>query len=516
MAVSSQVLDERGRFTELKPVGVIDIGSNSVRLVVYEGAVRAITPLFNEKVLCGLGRNVAADGMLGDDGMERAFDVLSRFRAIVGAMGVRTIRAFATAAVREASDCDRFLKRGAKIIGAPIRVLSGAEEAEFAAKGIFMAFRDPDGVVGDLGGGSLELLNVSDGSANHATSLPLGGLRLIEDADGNIDKAVKLIDRALDKVDWLSVGEERTFYAVGGTWRAFARLHMERANYPLHVMQGYRIPVDEAIELAGELRNAKPVSAVDSINSISRSRREILPFGAAALERVLLRLKPKDVVASVFGVREGMIYDLLPASEQRKDPLISFCSDYARLRSRSAEHAMELCAWTQPLFEYGDLLETPDERRLRRAACLLSDIAWRAHPDYRGEQSLNVVAHAALTGIDHPGRIFLALATYHRHEGKNGNGADGISSRLKKLLSKKDQKRAKVVGLAIRAAHMLAVGMPGIIPRTPLSYEDDLLVLDVPKALAAFDGKRVQRRFQTLADAVGSSFEMRVGGRRVT
>ncbi|MEO1205900.1 MAG: Ppx/GppA phosphatase family protein [Pseudomonadota bacterium] len=516
MALSSQMMEERGRFMELKPVGVIDIGSNSVRLVVYEGAVRAITPLFNEKVVCGLGRNVAIDGTLGAEGMVLAFEALSRFRAILDTMGVRIIKPFATAAVRDASDGETFLKRGAKIIGAPIRVLSGSEEAELAAKGIQMAFCKPNGVVGDLGGGSLELLNVQNGGADHATSLGLGGLRLIEKSNGDIGKALSLIDRVLDKVEWLDIGAKRSFFMVGGTWRAFAKLHMERTSYPLHVMQGYRMSVDEALALAKELRTADPLSSVDAISTVSRSRREILPFGAAALERVLLRMKPKDVVTSVFGVREGLIYDMLPTNERRKDPLISFCTDYARLRSRSPEHAMELCSWTAPLFEKGDLAESSDERRLRHAACLLSDIAWRAHPDYRGEQSLNVVAHAALTGLGHQGRIFLALAIYHRHEGKNGNDLDGISNRMKKLISKRDQKRSKIIGLAIRAAHMLAVGMPGVVTRTPLSFEGDTLVLTIPKSLAALDGVRVKRRFQTLADAVGSPFEMRVGGQRVT
>ncbi|MEL7048436.1 MAG: Ppx/GppA phosphatase family protein, partial [Pseudomonadota bacterium] len=459
--MSSQSLDERGRFSELQPVGVIDIGSNSVRMVIYEGAVRAITPLFNEKVLCGLGRDVAATGALGDDAMALAYQALGRFRAILTAMHVRTIRAFATAAVREASNGDAFLKRGSQLIGSTIRVLSGDEEAESAAKGIMMAFRNPDGVVGDLGGGSLELMNLCGDRTDQSTSLPLGGLRLIEASGGRVEKAGRIVDKALEEISWLDVGRDRPFYAVGGTWRAFAGLHMERSNYPLHVMQGYRIPIEEAMSLALELQKAEVVADIDHIGAVSKSRREILPFGAAALERVLHRLRPSEIIVSVFGVREGIIYDLLNSTERRKDPLISFCTDYARLRSRSLEHAIELCAWTDRIFEHGELAETPDERRLRHAACLISDIAWRAHPDYRGEQSLNVVAHAALTGIDHPGRIFLALSTYHRHVGKNGNGADSFSAQARRVLSKRSQKRAKILGLAIRAAHMLAVGTAG-------------------------------------------------------
>lgn len=517
IVLTRQFLEERGRFSELSPVAVVDIGSNSVRLVVYEGAVRAVTPLFNEKALCGLGRNVAATGALGEEGIALTLGALARFRAILEALQVKTVKAFATAAVREASDGAVFLLRAKRVLKVPVRILSGIEEAEYAAKGIQMAFPDADGIVGDLGGGSLELVDADEADGTRsAVTLPLGGLRLIETSGGKIDKARTIIEDALDAVPWLEDGKDRTFYPVGGTWRAFARLHMERTDYPLHVMQGFRMEVDDALSLAQDLRKAKKVGDVKGIDRISRARREVLPFGALALEALLERIKPKDLVVSVFGVREGTLFDMLSKEERRRDPLISFCQDYARLRSRSAEHAVELCAWTEALFDTPDLKETAEEKRLRHAACLLSDIGWRAHPDYRGEQSLNVVAHAALSGLDHPGRLFLALATYYRHAGKGADAGEYLSGRLTSLVPKRDQKRARVIGMAVRAAHMLAVGMPGVIPRTPLYYEGDALVLDIPRSLASLDGGRLRRRFATLADVVGSPFELRIAGNRVT
>lgn len=508
-----QYLDERGRFSELTPVAVIDIGSNSVRLVVYEGAVRAVTPLFNEKILCGLGRYVAATGMLGKEGMDRALAALARFRAIADAFGVGRLQAFATAAVREAQDGPEFLQSGERVLKSGIRVLTGSEEAHYAALGLRMAFPDVDGVVGDLGGGSLELINMQDGAENTATTLPLGGLRLIEASGGKLDRAVAIVDEALAQVDWIDRFQGRTFYSVGGTWRAFARLHMERVNYPLHVMQGYRIPTAEAIALAEDFRKAKKPKDVRGLSVVSPSRREVLPFGAVALERLLLRLKPQYIVTSVFGVREGIVFEMLPEEERRSDPLLSFCLDYARLRSRSAEHAVELCDWTGALFDRKDLSETPQDRRLRQAACLLSDIGWRAHPDYRGEQSLNVIAHAGLSGIDHAGRVFLALTAYHRHTGKGNNGNDSFSSRLKSLIDRRDQQRARIIGVAVRAAHMISVGMPGTILRTKLSYEgDDVLVLDMDRSLAPLDGERVRKRFTSLAEVVGCRLVVRIDG----
>ena len=194
-------------------------------------------------------------------------------------------------------------------------------------------------------------------------------------------------------------------------------------------MHGYCMPTKEAIDFCEEIRKAKKLSAMPGIEEISRPRREVLPYGALVLERLLKKLEPRAVHFSVFGIREGLVYSLLSETERRKDPLLSFCADYARLRSRSAEHAVELCDWTDALFEPPGPKETEEERRLRHAACLLSDISWRAHPDYRGEQSLILIAHAALGGIDHPGRVFLALAIYFRHVGTGGDAeGDGRTS----------------------------------------------------------------------------------------
>jgi len=504
---------EFGRNGELEPIGVVDIGSNSVRLVVYEGAVRSPTPIFNEKVLCGLGREVGSTGHLGRDSVERALAALSRFKAIARVLAVKNLWAVATAACRDAEDGPDFIARGERALGTRIQVLSGQREAELAASGIVMGFRSPGGFAGDLGGGSLELIEVGGEALRQSATLPLGGLRLIDAAAGRIEAAIDVADRQIARVGWLDGGRERTFYAVGGTWRAIARLHMERADYPLRVMHGYTMPTEEAIEFCEEIRKAKKLSALAGFEHISRPRREVLPFGALVLERLLKKLQSSEVSFSVFGIREGLLYSLLSPAERRKDPLLSFCAEYARLRSRSAEHAAELCSWTDSLFEPPGPKESDEERRLRHAACLLSDISWRAHPEYRGEQSLNLIAHAGLGGIDHPGRVFLALAIYYRHAGAfadlEGEDAGLLSERLKALISKKLSRRARIVGAAIRAAHMLSIGRPGIIDETPLSYERNRLVLKLPKAYAALDGERLRRRLAALAELVEREAEIR-------
>jgi exopolyphosphatase / guanosine-5'-triphosphate,3'-diphosphate pyrophosphatase len=503
-----QTHPNRGRLSDLEPLGVIDIGSNSVRLVVYEGAVRAPTPLFNEKVLCGLGRTVATTHKLGDDAIERALAALTRFRAIARILRVKHLRAIATAAVRDAEDGPAFIARGEKACGVPIQILSGEREAELAAHGIRMGFAEADGVAGDLGGGSLELIDVKGSTLKDAVTLPLGGLRLIDTTGNKIDKALDFTDAQIERVDWLGGGRGRTFYAVGGTWRALAKLHMETINYPLRVMHGYSLPTREAIEFCEAIRKGKKIAGMEEI---SKARRETLPYGALAMERVLKRIDPARVMFSVFGIREGLLFSFLSEHEKAKDPLLSFCEDYARLRSRDFAHAHELCQWTDGIFASQDgPKESPDERRLRHAACLLSDIGWRAHPDYRGEQSLNVIAHAALTGVDHPGRLFLALAIYFRHVGTGDQTAEELSSRLKKLIDRRALKRARIVGAAIRTAHMISIGMAGIIDETQIVYERNQLVLVIPEAHAAMNGERLARRFQTLGELLERPTAIRV------
>lgn len=501
---------ERVEITTGPPVGVIDIGSNSVRLVIYEGAVRAPTPFFNEKELCGLGRRVASTGRLGRGAITCTVRALKRFRAIADALNVRTLKVIATAAVRDAQDGDEFIRIAEEICRVDVQILTGEEEARVAAQGVMMGVPDADGIVADMGGGSVELVDVRDGDVRNAVTLPLGGLRLIDTTGGKIEKAAAIIDAALAEVDWLKDGAGRTFYAVGGTWRAFAKMHMAGSDYPLNVMHEYDLAAAEARAYAEKIHKAKRFSDLPGSSKISKARREVVPFGALLMERLLEKMKPKSVQFSVFGVREGIFYSLLDAAERSKDPLLSYCRRLAELYSRSPYHGEELFNWSDGLFNRPDCTENDEERRLRHAACLISDIGWRAHPDYRGEQSLDAVAHSALSGIDHPGRIFLALSIYFRHAGRGEEDGEMLSNRLKKAASKRDLKRAKIVGAAVRSGHMLSVGMAGKINQTKLEYEADLLVWSIPASISQLNGARLHRRFATLADLVGCKPEIRI------
>src|SRR6516165_2279523 len=495
------------RRNELNPVAVVDIGSNSVRLIVYEGAGRAPAPLFNEKVLCGLGRTLATTGRLASDAIVRALRALRRFRALINQLGVEHVEVIATAAAREALNGPEFIAQAERVLGRPITVLSGTKEAELAALGTVSGIHAADGFAGDLGGGSLELIDVRGGRMSDAATLPLGGLRLIDASGGNLKKARDIVDETLSKVDWLEKGRGRDFYAIGGTWRALARLHMTQTNYPLSVMHNYRIPAEDALRFSA-LLDHQSQSSLAGIRDISSARRETIPYGALVLERLIRQMKPRAVVVSVFGIREGLLYSLLSPEEKRKDVLIAACDDIARRWSRSVDSAYELCFWTDALFRAPGPVETPEQRRLRHAACLLSDIGWHAHPDYRGIQSLNLVAHGNFVGVDHPGRAFLALTVYYRNE---GTIKDELSESLLELVDKDMLKRARILGAAFRAAHMVSASMPGVLTNTPISYEGNRLIWSLPDPYSNLDGERVDRRFKVLADLVDRDAEIRVG-----
>jgi exopolyphosphatase / guanosine-5'-triphosphate,3'-diphosphate pyrophosphatase len=492
---------------DLAPIAVVDIGSNSVRLIVYENSGRAPTPIFNEKILCGLGRTLASTGRLAPEAVDRALRSLRRFRALVDQLRAGRVEVIATAAAREAANGPEFIAQAERILGQTVTVLSGTREAELAGLGVVSGIHAADGFAGDLGGGSLELIDVRGGRLGDASTLPLGGLRLIDAAEGSLKKARDIVDTDFAKVEWLEKGRGRDFYAIGGTWRALARLHMTQTNYPLSVMHNYRIGAEDALRFAA-LLDHQSQSSLAGIRDISSARRETLPFGALVLERLIKQMKPRSIVVSVCGIREGLLYSLLSEDEQRQDPLIAACSDIARRRARSLDSAYELCFWTDALFRAPGPTETPEQRRLRHAACLLSDVGWRAHPDYRGIQSLNLVANSTFVGVDHPGRAFLALSVYYRNEGLV---KDEPSQRLIELVDKDMLKRARILGAAFRAAHMVSAAMPGVLTNTPVAYEGNRLVWTLPDPYANLEGERVERRFKVLAGLLDREAELRIG-----
>jgi exopolyphosphatase/guanosine-5'-triphosphate,3'-diphosphate pyrophosphatase len=484
-----------GRLNGSGPVAIIDIGSNSVRLVVYERLSRSATPLFNEKELCGLARGVATSGKLDPEAMASALMAIRRFTALAGQMRAEKIEVLATAAPREASNGPDFIRAVESITGSRVLLLSGAEEARLTAMGVISGIHRPDGIAGDLGGGSLEVIDIKGHKVGVGETFPLGGLRLEEASEKSLKKAEKLAADALAGSKVLAKGEKRAFYAIGGTWRSLARLHMRQKGYPLHVMHQYSISPGEAADFCRMVAK-RDIDSLDSIEVVSRNRRALLPYGAVVLEQLIKVMRPSEIVMSALGVREGHLFDLLDDTERAKDPLLAACEELSFLRSRSPRHVEELIPWTKDAFDAIGIDETPEEARLRQAACLLADIGWRAHPEYRGEQSLNLIAHAAFIGIDHPGRAYLALANFYRHEGLID---DALSPRIRELAPTRLMERARALGATLRVAYLISGAMPGVVGRSRMVARGRLLTLVLPTALAPLAGARVSRRLSQLA-----------------
>jgi exopolyphosphatase/guanosine-5'-triphosphate,3'-diphosphate pyrophosphatase len=471
-----------------------------VRLVVYDGLRRAPTPVVNEKILCGLGRGVSLTGNLPADAIERALGALRRFRALGKQIGVVEIFAVATAAAREAANGPSFIRSAEEALDAPISILAGRDEAQFAALGVISGIPIADGIVGDLGGGSLELVDVKDGAIRDGVTLPLGPLRLIDMSGGSVSKARSIIDAQLGQSKLMDRLRGRFFYAVGGTWRNLARLHMRQTDYPLTVLHNYTMARDSARSVASLVAGLSPASLKD-VRALSRSRADTLPFGALVLERILAAGKPKAVVVSAHGLREGLLYSKLDKRKRQSDPLLAGCWDFARRYSRSPTHELELAEWSGQLVEQGLIKETPEEARLRRAACMLADISWRAHPDYRGGRSLMTITQAAFVGIDHPGRVFIALAVFYRYEGAS---SEDVPTDLLKLLREDWIERARVLAAAMRLAYVLTAAMPGLLPQIVLEAAPDKgLILGLRRSHGDLMGETVQKRLDALAALLG-------------
>ena len=299
----------------------------------------------------------------------------------------------------------------------------------------------------------------------------------------------------------------RTFYAVGGTWRALARLHQAARQYPVHVMHGYSVePTDELSFL--QVVEQSDAATLQDVEAISEARRPLLAYGAVVLEEIIRVGRPREVAISASGVREGLLYEQVDRETRALDPLLASCAELNQLRARSPRHADELIAWTDRFVAALDGPETADERRLRHAACLLSDIGWRAHPDYRGEQSIAIIQNAAFVGIDHPGRGFLALAIYFRHEGVAPEKANPM---LRALAGPRLFERARLIGALLRVAFPMTAGMEGALRRMPLSIEDGRVVLSLPPEWDALNGDRLLNRVRGLARIAGLEGRVRVG-----
>jgi exopolyphosphatase/guanosine-5'-triphosphate,3'-diphosphate pyrophosphatase len=474
--------------------GVVDIGSNSIRLVVFEGMSRAAVPVFNEKVLCGLGRDLERTGRIADEAAALALNNLTRFVALAHSFGVKRLDLVGTAAVRDATNGAAFAHAVRERTRLRIRVLDGGEEARLSAMGVISGFAGADGAMGDMGGASLEVVALEHGRLGRHETLPFGPLRLREIAEKRRNWLADMIRERLEALEWFDRVAGRDFIAVGGAWRAIARLHMAHQNYPLHVIHGYTIPRPKAEDFL-DLVGSQSRDSLERIAPVSRKRLETLPLAALVLRQLLRRAKPERLVFSAFGLREGCLYDRLPPAERRRDPLLAAAADLAARNARYTIDSQALLRWIAPAL--GRSHAGLD--RLRLAAVMLSDIAWSEHPDYRAESAFLRLVRMPVAGVDHPGRAYLGLAVFTRYAGI----AEGDVTRPAFRLLDEDRLRDSYrLGLALRLAYTLGGGSIDILKRMKLSLGSGALKLKVPRDARVLIGEAVERRLDSLARAL--------------
>lgn len=480
-----------GRRRDTPPrTAIIDIGSNSVRLVVHQGEPRIPAVLFNEKVMAGLGRGLSQTGRMEEDALVAARGALARFAAVAREMDCTTIRTVATAAVRDAANGPELIA-AAQALDLQVELLSGEQEAGAAGYGVLSGIPDADGVVGDLGGGSLELVRVSGGRVGERASFPLGVLRIA----GLRGKALdKLVTDLIDGAGWRGGGEDLPFYMVGGSWRALARLDMALTSYPLPIVHQYAMTLATVRRRAAELPDM-PKAALKEIPGLSGARATTLADATALLHIVLRLLGCGGAVVSAYGLREGLLFDSLDPQIRALDPLIVATREEGRLLGRFVEHGDLLNRWIAPLFGH----DPPAEARIRHAACLLADVGWHANPEFRAERGVEVALHGNWVAIDAAERAQLAQALF-----TSLGGGLATPDPLPRLAGPEPLRRAIAWGLAMRLGQRLSGGLAGPLERSSLSADGDVLALHLKGPDAALYGETVQKRHAALAAMLGS------------
>ena len=486
------------RPSHARAVAVIDIGSNSIRLVIFDRLESALVPLYNERVFCALGRGLASGALLDGEAMQEATRTVTRFARLAESLGVGDTEFIATAAVRDARNGRRLVEDIEASSGARIRVLDGTEEARYSALGVVAGMPGATGIMGDLGGGSLELVEIHRGRIGRQATLPLGTMRMSDAYVEDPKAIVRLLRDSLSGVAWLGERRRANFYPVGGSWRALARLHIERSDHPLLIIHDYALPAAEIASFAASISRLRP-GALGAIKGFSRRRARHLPYAAMLLAELVEATGPRTARFCSTGVREGVVHSRLPEEVQARDVLLSAAKALGRREARFPEFAEALFDWLAPF------VARKRWRRLALAACHLADISWREHPEYRAEQALlRVVRHNYLAAA-HGERAFLGLAVFGRYGGDLA--ASAAAKRLGPLLGEDGRQRAEILGRAMRLAYRLSAGSAELLGRTRLKYraENGRLVLRINAAATPPVGDAVAQDLAALAKALGAT-----------
>ena len=493
----------------LRQLAVIDIGSNSVRLVIYDLFGSHFTPVYNEKILAGLGRDLRTTGRLSVKGKALCRAALARFSKIIAARGLSAPLIGATAAMRQAEDAPNFVKEIKLETGLDISPISGTEEARLSALGLLSSNDRRKGLAADLGGASLEIMYVSPElrhkpSAFKGVSLPLGpfdaiGGNLSQLTSKDYHSRISDIDSYLENIPNEMSPEEQLFL-IGGAWRNLASVHQHHVNYPLRTLQGYPLASNAAVELANWAYN----DGLDTLlkwPGMRRARAETLPYAGLLLERLLLRFKPKSIIVSMAGLREGLVWDNLSQTVKSRDPLIDGCRDFARGFVQAEHFGTPLFKFLSPLLPYfscgfGD----GNDARLLQAACHLAGLGKNLHPDYRAELVFEDVLYAPVAGLTHSERVFLSLSLFRTYTAKRQPPGPEI---IETLLNDAQRDIAASIGEAIRTAIVLTGRTPSLLSDFELLIDDGVLELKANAALEDMLTPQLIYRFEKLAKRLG-------------
>ncbi|SHI99026.1 exopolyphosphatase / guanosine-5'-triphosphate,3'-diphosphate pyrophosphatase [Palleronia salina] len=484
----------------LSRVGVIDVGSNSVRLVVFDGAARSPAYFFNEKVMCGLGRDYAQTGQLHPEGRNRALAAMKRFAELSRGMGAKPVVTVATAAMREAEDGPAFRAEVERATGLPMWVVDGQEEARLSAQGVLLGWPGAEGLVCDIGGSSMELAQIADGRVGKRVTSGLGPLRLQGIPGGKKGMKAEIKRVMAELVEEVGTDAKRLFL-VGGSWRAIAKIDMVRCGYPLHVLHEYRMTT-KSVQATLKYIEAYETDELRARTGIGEARMALVPTAALVLRQLVRALKPREIAISSYGIREGLLYEQMPQRLRDRDPLIEACRFAEQKDARLPGFGRALYHFILPLFKG----ERDSRLRIIRAACLLHDVSWRAHPDYRHEACFDNATRANLGGLTHRERVFLGLALLHRYK----NSRTG--TRFEDLISILDDDQiaqAEVLGKAMRFGAMFSAQTPGALGRLSWHPKKKHLVLALTDTARDLFGEVTEARFASLVSALGATSEVK-------
>ena len=483
----------------LSRVGVVDVGSNSVRLVVFDGAARSPAYFFNEKILCGLGADMSRTGHLNPQGRARALAAIKRFVLLAESMGAAPLTAIATAAVREASDGQEFINEVKAQTGLKIWTIDGKEEARLSAQGVLLGWPEADGLVCDIGGSSMELAIVGDGKVGARITSPLGPLKLSGITGGK--KALKAHIKSVIAGLAAEIGtKHERLYLVGGSWRAIARVDMERRGYPLHVLHEYEM-TPRSVSATVKFIRENDMDAVRQSTGTSAERMALVPVAALVLQQLIATFGPKKISISSYGIREGMLYEQMPQKLRERDPLIESCRFDERKYARQPGFGKKLFNFIAPLF--GTM--TDQRRRIVMAACLLHDVSWRGHPDYRAEVCFENATRANLGGLKHFERVALGFALLFRYK----NSRAGEFQAMSDMLSEREMTQAIILGRAMRFGSMLAGMAPEKLARLKWQPKKKVLSLTIDPKYVDLFGEVAEARLASLASSMGADLTVK-------